>query len=42
MTDLSNLCKSSSIGYAHFYPAPGAPAAPVVAAASGNKGKKGK
>jgi hypothetical protein len=42
MTDLGNLCKSSSIGYSHFYPAPGAPAAPVVAAASGNKGKKGK
>ena len=41
MADLGNLCKSGSIGYSHFYPAPGAPsAAPVVAAAG--KGKKGK
>jgi hypothetical protein len=41
MTDLANLCKSSSIGYAHFYPGPAAPApGPVVAA--GGKGKKGK
>jgi hypothetical protein len=41
MADLGNLCKSSGIGYSHFYPAPGAPTAPVVAAA-GSKGKKGK
>jgi hypothetical protein len=42
MSDLGNLCKSSSIGYSHFYPAPGAPTAPVVAAANGSKGKKSK
>ena len=40
MADLGNLCKSSGIGYSHFYPTPGAPTAPVVAAAG--KGKKGK
>jgi hypothetical protein len=40
MNDLGNLCKSSSIGYSHFYPAPNAPATAPVVAQAGKGGKK--
>jgi len=41
MSDLAALCKGGSLGYSHFYPAPGAPttAGPLAAGKGGKKGK---
>jgi len=42
MSGLESLCKTSSIGYSHFYPAAGAPVAAGPQGLSAAKGKKGK
>jgi hypothetical protein len=42
MSGLASLCKTSSIGYSHFYPAAGAPVAAGPQGLSAAKGKRGK